>query len=78
MTPAEVYALEAVIIAVFCLVSWLCYSQGKKDGYKDGQMDAIKGVIKYKLIEFKDGERKYYRDDELKDLIEQDYKIIKP
>lgn len=42
---------------------------GRKQGYKDGQIDQKKGIIKkpYKLYELKDGERKYMRESELKD-----------
>lgn len=46
----------------------LSYSSAKETFYKKGQIDAINGNIKYKLVEFEDGERQYCHVDELKDV----------
>lgn len=74
--------VDAILIAL-CVVGfiiflfWIITQHGKderRDGYKQGQADAIKGEIKVTLVEFKDGERGWYYEDELKDL--KEYKLV--
>lgn len=62
-------------IALLIVGAWLLCTLIHDEGYKDGQVDAINGKIVYKLVEFADGTREYYKECELKDLIEE-HKII--
>ncbi len=59
---------SAVIFAFFCLILHVVSKSKFKEGYKSGQVDAQNGICKVSLVEFEDGERKYYYKDELKDL----------
>lgn len=43
--------------------------KSKKLGYQKGQIDAIKGNIKYTLVEYSDGEREWRKISELDDEV---------
>lgn len=65
--------------AIFILLGWFITGVciGKlyyEKGYKNGQVDAIKGEINWTLVEYPDGTREYYPTDELKDLGE--HKVV--
>lgn len=64
-----------IMILVFAALMILVVIAFSGDAYKQGQIDAINGKIKYKLVEFPDGSREYYQEKELRDL--KEHKIIK-
>lgn len=55
----ETYMLIALVLLVMVLVI-ACIFIYFKEGYKQGQIDALSGKQHYHLVEFKDGVRKYY------------------
>ncbi len=59
---------DAIIAAIF----WY-------GGFKRGQIDALSGKQKYKLIEFPNGKRDFYNDPKPSDFSKdyQDFKVIK-
>lgn len=70
-----------VVFGVYILVFIFGMIEMKKQGYKEGQIDYKKGVVKkpYVLIEFKDGERKWMRETEIKQYCKsytEGYKIV--
>jgi hypothetical protein len=71
--------MDALIIIIFAIlivtVIMIWIYSAYKDGYAAGQIAAMNGKQEYRLIEFEDGIRKYYKESELKDLIT--HKIIK-
>lgn len=65
-----------ILVIITCLgmvifLAWVYF----KEGYEKGQIDALNQKQHYHLVEFKDGERKYYHEKSLKDLV--DHKLIK-
>jgi hypothetical protein len=71
-----------VIIGVFVsfiAVIILVIKEADDTGYKHGQIDALNGIQKYKLIEFSDGTRDYYKDPKPEDFTDEfsNFKIIK-
>lgn len=76
-TAADAILTTLCVVGVILFLFWLIYQHGRDEraeGYKQGQADAIKGEIKVTLVEFKDGERGWYYEDELKDL--KEYKTV--
>lgn len=69
------YILLPVIILVTIAVIWQLIEMVSKSAYKQGQQDALTGNIKIRLVEFKDGERHWYYENELKDI--QSYEAIR-
>jgi hypothetical protein len=70
-------SIGLIIVGAAGMICIIIVAAAKKhEGYREGQIDAINGKIVYKLVEFKDGTRGYYKESELKDLIE--HKIIEP
>jgi len=72
-----------VIVGVFVsfiAVIILLIKEADDTGYKQGQVDALNGIQKYKLIEFPDGTRDYYKDPKPEDFTNEyrNFKIIKP
>lgn len=61
-----------IFLCIILIVILICHS----GGYKVGQIDAMNGKIKYTLIEFEDGTRDYYKDDELISLKDK-FTVIK-
>lgn len=57
-----------IILGVSILLMILCLWIGHETGYKKGQTDAVSGKIKYKLLQFEDGTREYYKESELKNF----------
>jgi hypothetical protein len=60
MNPNEIGYL--FLTGFFILLIIGTYSLAKDDGYEKGQKDAIKGVIRYTLVEWQDGEREWRKD----------------
>ena len=58
-TADSVLVLFVMVAGVLLL--WFCWHLGEKAGYKKGQLDAYRGIIKYELIEDKDGSREWIK-----------------
>lgn len=68
------------LTVIFGAIS-LVFNSAYKQGYKAGQIDERKGIVKnpYKLIEFKDGKREYLRESQINYYTKsyrEGYKII--
>jgi len=68
----------AIVISFLCMIGFLM-QLAYGSGYEKGQVDALNGIQKYKLIEFPDGTREYHKDPKPDDFCKkyQDFKIIK-
>ena len=61
--------VTAVIVFVLWVFSLIIVSINRyKNGYREGQIDAMNDKNNYRLIEFKDGVREYRHADELSKL----------
>lgn len=70
------YIISAGLILAFIILTlWATY----ESGYEKGQIDALNGIQKYRLIEFKDGTREYHKEPKPSEFIKekQDFTIIK-
>ena len=55
----DIEKLGIIIIPICCIILlFSLYIFGKRDGYKQGQIDAINGIIKYELKESKEWREK--------------------
>lgn len=70
-------------IATVGLLIYILIARGKEifeAGYKKGQSDALSGIQKYHLLEFKNGERSWYKKEVINknDFIDEykDFKVI--
>lgn len=71
---AETIGLIISSIFLVVMLFSLMYISAE-DGYKKGQIAALNDKQEYRLVEFEDGTRDYYKESELKDLIP--HKVIK-
>lgn len=71
----------AVIVCIVCfiVIIVLLIKDASETGYRNGQIDALNGIQNYKLIEFSDGTRDYYKDPKPEDFSDEysNFKIIK-
>lgn len=67
--------LAGLILSIIILTLWARY----ESGYEKGQIDALNGIQKYRLIEFKDETREYCKEPKPSDFVKEykDFKIIK-
>jgi hypothetical protein len=73
MNPNIQLLIETIVTAI------LFYILGNIDGHKRGQISVLKGKQKYKLLEFPDGTREFYKNPKPEYFREdfKNYKIIK-
>lgn len=64
-----------ILAVLFVVILFITHSTAYRDGYKQGQADAIEGNRNVNLVQFKDGSRKWYYKSDLKGL--EEHEIIK-